>query len=41
MQLKELGVRCCVSMQLYGEEERLSLTYTPGPSPSNIGIEIG
>ena len=39
MKLGELGVRCCVSMHLYGEGERLSLTYTPGPSTSNIGIE--
>jgi hypothetical protein len=37
MKLGELGVRSCMSMYLYREEERLSLTYIPGPAPSNMG----
>jgi hypothetical protein len=40
VKLGEMGVRDCVSMNLYGEEERSSLTYFPGPSPCKMCMKI-
>ena len=40
MKFGGLRLRSCVSMHLYREEERLSLTYILGPSTSNMSIEI-